>query len=60
MKHPVRMQLVNVPGQVLKQWVVAQDQDIQVQQLSDATYFVEFYDARDNSYLGMQKVVVIH
>lgn len=59
-KHPVRMQLVNVPGQVLKQWVVAQDQDIQVQQLSDATYFVEFYDARDNSYLGMQKVVVIH
>ncbi|MCL6524509.1 MAG: T9SS type A sorting domain-containing protein [Thermoflavifilum sp.] len=59
-KHPIRMLLINVPGEVLKQWTITRDQDIQVQQLSDATYFIEFYDARDNSYIGQQKIVVIH
>jgi len=59
-KHPVHMLLVTVWGQTLRQWTVTQDQDIQVQQLSDAIYFVEFYDARDNRYMGQQKVVVIH
>ncbi|WP_157853693.1 T9SS type A sorting domain-containing protein [Thermoflavifilum aggregans] len=59
-KHPVRMLLVTVWGQTLQQWTVTQDQDIQVQQLNDAIYFVEFYDARDNRYMGQQKVVVIH
>ncbi|MBX6381308.1 MAG: hypothetical protein IRZ01_11620, partial [Thermoflavifilum aggregans] len=54
------MLLVTVWGQTLRQWTVTQDQDIQVQQLSDAIYFVEFYDARDNRYMGQQKVVVIH
>lgn len=59
-KHPVRMLLVNVPGQVLRQWTVNSDQDVVVDHLSDATYFVEFYDATNNRYMGQQKVVVIH
>jgi hypothetical protein len=48
-QHPIIMQLVDTWGQVLRRYTIDQDGVIDIRNLSDAAYFLVFYDPKKNN-----------
>jgi hypothetical protein len=48
-QHPIIMQLVDTWGQVLRRYTINQDGVIDIRNLSDAAYFLVFYDPKKNN-----------